>query len=281
MTTTSRIDTAASGIFRHGSIAACLALVRAGASAVAAAPAVLIGRMGFYPLAVWVLTLLWQKVRQENIAADAVATLPANGMLFYVGVTEWILLSVPAIHLQLEDDIRRGAIEGQLLRPQSPLLLKLAETTGAMLMRMLALGASGVVLLLFATDVRLPLSLWAALLFSGLLGAIIGLLIFAMVGLTACWLRKVLPVYLGVQKMCFLLGGLFAPVTLYPEWLAHIAQASPFAAQLYWPAIIASNPSDGTITRALTMQLLWIAILIPLLMLLWRRARAHLLREGI
>ena len=58
------------------------------------------------------------------------------------------------------------------------------------------------------------------------------MLLYALVGLMAFWMRRVLPALLIMQKLMFLLGGLFAPISLLPGWLHAIAAASPFAAHL-------------------------------------------------
>ena len=46
--------------------------------------------------------------------------------------------------------------------------------------------------------------------------------------------RRNLPFQLVIQKLMFLAGGLYAPITLYPSLFETLAKATPFAAQLYW-----------------------------------------------
>jgi ABC-type uncharacterized transport system permease subunit len=46
-----------------------------------------------------------------------------------------------------------------------------------------------------------------------------------------------------VQKLSFLLGGLVAPISLYPDWLFGFAKATPFGAHLYWVGLQALTPS--------------------------------------
>ena len=68
--------------------------------------------------------------------------LPPGGLAVYVGVTEWVTLSVVAIQQRLEDDIRNGALEPYLLRPKSYLLQRVAPATGGVSGRM-SLPVSG------------------------------------------------------------------------------------------------------------------------------------------
>jgi ABC-2 type transport system permease protein len=81
--------------------------------------------------------------------------------------------------------------------------------------------------------------------------------------------------------MLFLLGGLFAPVTFYPGWLARISEASPFAAALYWPGVQALTPSWRLFCVGLALQLFWIAAMAGLCALIWRAGVRKVLRQGV
>jgi ABC-2 type transport system permease protein len=258
-----------------------LAVLRVGADATLAGRAVLLGRGVFYLLVIALLATFWDLVAAERLPGTLSSLLPAGGLAVYVGVTEWITLSVPAIHLRLEDDIRSGAIEAHLVRPASYPALRIAESCGGLLVRQGMLGAIGVVALLLSGHAVPSAAMWICLVVLGVLGGFVGILLFALVGMSAFWLRRTIPIYLCVQKMSFLLGGLFAPLTLYPVWLRGISEASPFAAQLYWPAVIVVSPGAATVLRAFTYEVLWIAILSTLLAMIWRVGLQRMLRQGI
>lgn len=250
-----------------------------GARAVFAAPAVLAGRCAFFVLIMVTLTAFWDTVTAERATALARA-LPAGGLSLYIGVTEWVTLALPSIHLRLEDDIRSGALDARLLRPKSHLAIRLAEGAGALLARMAALGAAGLLLLALTGRAPPPLAAWPALTLLAVLGGVIGLLTLALVGLCAFWMRRVLAAYLVNQKLSFLLGGLAAPVTLYPEWLERLSLASPFAAQLYGPAAYAVAPTSQAFAWALAAQAVWLALLGAAVAGLWAAGVARLTREG-
>jgi viologen exporter family transport system permease protein len=258
-----------------------LAMVRIGASATSAGRVVLLGRGVFYLLVITLLSAFWDLVAAERLPATLVTLLPAGGLAVYVGVTEWITLSIPSIHLRLEDDIRSGAIEAHLLRPAYYPLMRIAESCGGLLVRQGTLGVIGVAGLVLSEHAGPSPLIWPCLGVLGVLGGLVGILLFALVGMCAFWVRRTVPIYLCVQKLSFLLGGLFAPLTLYPAWLQGIAEASPFAAQLYWPAAIVTAPGIATISQALTMELLWVAILAALLALVWQAGLRRLLRQCV
>lgn len=121
------------------------AIARVGAAATLAARAVLLGRVLYYLVLMTILSMFWDAVASERLA-DALP-LP-SGIVLYIGVAEWIVLSIPAVHLRLEDDIRSGAIEAHLLRPIPYLLARISKSIGGMAVRLGVLGLGGVVAML-------------------------------------------------------------------------------------------------------------------------------------
>jgi ABC-type uncharacterized transport system permease subunit len=254
------------------------AMARIGAATTLSARAVLLGRALFYLLVMLILGMFWDTVATEH-ASDALP-LPTD-IVLYVGIAEWITLSVPAIHLRLEDDIRSGAIEAHLLRPIPYLLGQISETVGGMAVRLGVLGVGGVVAMLAFSLSGPPVVAWPLVVVLALLGGTVHVMLVAIAGLTTFWVRRSLAAYLIMQKLIFLLGGLFAPVTLYPAWLARIAEFSPFAASLYWPALIALEHDAATVLTAFISVVAWIAILALLCGCIWRAGMRRLLTRGV
>jgi ABC-2 type transport system permease protein len=242
---------------------------------------VLMGRALFYFVIMAVLSAFWDKVTDARLAGTLAVALPKGALTLYVGVTEWITLSVAAIHLRLEDDIRSGALEPHLLRPKPYLLQKITESMGAMTARLIALGAAAILMLLLSRRAGPALVAYPYILVLGVLGSAIGVLLFAVAGLCAFWIRRVLPPYLIVQKMTFVLGGLFAPISLYPAWLFRAAVMTPFAAHTFFPGTEAIAPSASVFLWGLAAQLFWLAALSLIVALIWSAGLRRVLREGI
>jgi ABC-2 type transport system permease protein len=249
-------------------------------SALAAWP-ILLGRAIFYGVCLMVLIAFWDKVGSERLAGSFRSRLPPGGLGVYIGVTEWITLSITTAHQKLEDDIRSGALEPHLLRPKPYLALTLAGEAGGMTARLVLVGAAGLVLLAMSGHA------WPSgfgLAYIGVLGAIgagIGVLINAVIGLTAFWLRRVLPPWLISQKLMFLMGGLFAPISLYPGWLHRIAIASPYAAVLAFAGGETLAPSAASFWAALGAQAFWAIGLALVLGAVWRAGLRKSLRAGV
>jgi ABC-2 type transport system permease protein len=262
-------------------LAAMAAAYRVGLASALAAWPVLLGRAIFYGVCLMVLVTFWDKVGAQRLAGTLAVRLPPGGLAVYIGVTEWVTLSVPAIQLRLEDDIRAGALEPHLLRPKPYLAQTIAGEAGGMTARLAMLGVAGLALLAISGrpwPAGFALAYVAVL---GVVGAAIGVLLYALVGLTAFWLRRVLPALLITQKLMFLLGGLFAPISFYPDWLRDIAAASPFGAHLAFAGQEVLNPSLADFGAALAIQAAWLVVLTLLAALVWRIGVARLLTTGI
>lgn len=259
---------------------ALLSAFRLGAGQTLAGWPVLVGRCIFYVILLIVLTALWDKVVAERLPGTLAGELPPGGLALYIGVTEWITLALPAVHLRLEDDIRSGGLEPHLLRPKSYLAQMFSQSFGSAAVRLCALGATGLVLLAVSGREPPPLEAFAYIVPLGMLGVVVGILLYALAGLMAFWARRTLPFQLVIQKLMFLLGGLYAPVTLYPPVLEAVAKASPFAAHLYWPSIQAIATSRDGFLTGLAWQGLWIAALSLACLWLWRAGLVKVLREG-
>jgi ABC-2 type transport system permease protein len=258
---------------------------RLGLSAGLGAWPALIGRVVFYGVCLMVLGAFWNRVGAARLPGTLATRLPPGGLAPYIGVTEWITISVVAVQLRFEDEVRSGALEARLLRPRSWVILVMAEALGGTAARLLALGAGGLGLLALAglgggQTPRLGAAALAQAGVLGVAGAAIGVQLYTLVGLSAFWLRRVLPAMLIMQKLMFLLGGLFAPIALYRGWFHALAAASPFAAHLAFAGQALLTPSWSGFGRALATQALWAAGLAALIALIGRAGIGKALREG-
>jgi len=277
----STMQTARAEPARFGTVAAAGSALAMGVRRNLANWPILMGRGLFYLVAMLVLSALWDKVAAQRLPGTLAHLLPAGGLTLYIGVTEWIALSVAAIHLRLEDDIRLGMLEPHLLRPKPYLVQKLAEAMGDSLGRLIGIGTAALIALALSGRAAPPAIAFAYIAVLGVLGTAVGVLLMTLVGLSAFWVRRVLPPYLIMQKALFLLGGLFAPISLYPAWFYHFAVVTPFAATLFLVGDQAIATSLASFARGLAAQLVWIAILSGLVTLVWRAGLRKVLREGV
>src|SRR2546423_1219815 len=84
------------------------------------------GRILFYG----VILLIFNKIWQFALQVPTTKITSATDMLWYIALTEWIVLSVPAIQIEMENDIKSGDVVYQMVRPTSYPLIKISEAFG-------------------------------------------------------------------------------------------------------------------------------------------------------
>lgn len=237
----------------------------------------LLGRAAFFGVILGVFSALWSSAIDAGTGFDADTR---RQMVWYLAVTEWIVLSTPLLHVGIQDDVRRGDIVYQLGRPVSYVGAMLARGVGQLVVRLTWLGVAAVGWAwLFSGHLPdVQSAVWLVPL--GLLAATSLCLLYLLVGLAAFWIHEVNSLYWMTQKLTFILGGLMLPLSLYPVWLRDLARATPFANILEGPAsmLLAAAPwSAGELSLRL---LAWSALFMAVAVAVLRRAAATLQPSG-
>ncbi|MFW7381247.1 MAG: ABC transporter permease [Oligoflexus sp.] len=230
----------------------------------------LLGRLGFYALLLFVFAQLWQVALEAKI----VQSFNSDQMIWYLAVTEWIILSLPLIHLDIEQDVRSGDIAFQLGQPIGYVPAKFSFAFASLLFRLIFMGIGGYILASVLTKSWSPSSLqiFSSVIPLGICASILALLFQIMIGLSAFWLQDTAPAAWVWQKLIFIMGGLILPLDLYPDWLQQIAQFLPFSAILYAPGI--ATISDNVTLSLLTFFRLFLWTCFAIILLRWMFQRA-------
>lgn len=214
-----------------------MAFARLGFRQARAEPGELLGRAVFFVLILGVFSSIWRAVAESS----ATAARQPGEMLWYLAVTEWILMSAPLVQFQIEEDIRRGDVAYQITRPASWLGARLAHGLGAMAVRApLLLAVAFAAAWSVAGAPGRPAGLVVAIAI-GLVAAMVVTLFHVGIGVAAFWLGDVAPAYWIWQKLLFVLGGLLLPLQFYPALFVRIARLTPFPALLAGPASLATR----------------------------------------
>ena len=251
------------------------AFARIAASEAATERGDLYGRALFFAVILGVFSALWRAVAESGMPLGA----EQEQLVWYLAVTEWILLSTPARHLEIQEEVRRGDVAYQLARPVSYPRAALAQCLGTLLVRAPVLGAVACGCA-FAFTGRLP-ALGTLLLVApfGILASAILAELYVALGLVAFWLRDATPLYWVASKLLFILGGLMLPLELYPRWLQVVAACTPFPVLLAGPAGFLLHSAGPAWFLALRL-LLWGGILFGLVELVFWRATRTLQLDG-
>jgi viologen exporter family transport system permease protein len=236
----------------------------------------LYGRVVFVATILGVFSSLWRAVAEAGmpIAADA------NALVWYLAVTEWILLSAPPIHIEIQEAIRRGDVVCQLGRPVSYVGAAFAEGLGVLAMRAPVLGVTACACAFVITGWIPPVSALARVVSFGLVATALITAQYLWIGLLAFWLEDISPVYWVTQKLMFVLGGLMLPLELYPDLIRRAATFTPFPSLLAGPAsfvLPGGGVGAGVLARSLAF---WACVTALAVSGLFRRATSALTING-
>ena len=253
------------------------AYARFGYATARAEPAELYARIVFFFMILGVFSSLWRAVGATGAHVGG----SAQTLVWYLAMTEWILLSAPHIQFRIEDDVRRGDVAYQITRPTSYLGGQVALSMGA-------LAARAPVLLVTACvagwtfggrTLPRPLPMLHAIAF-GAIGSMLVTTFNVVMGLTAFWLGDIAPVYWIWQKLIFVLGGLLLPLQMYPDLLVRIARFTPFPALLTGPASFLLDRPFFDVPTLLVAFVAWAVAAAGVAMFLFRRATRDLQING-
>ena len=225
-------------------------------------PGELLGRVLFFAMILGVFSAVWRAVAEAAVGGSVMGVggppstnhpSPAE-MLWYLAMTEWVLLSAPLVFVQMEDDIRRGDVAYQIARPASWLGARMAHGLGALAVRApVLLVVACAIAWLYAGPPARPAALVVVICF-GVVAAAVMLIFHVALGVVAFWLGDVAPAYWIWQKLLFVLGGLLLPLQFYPELFVRVALLTPFPAFLAGPASLMTDEalmSRGVLALAL------------------------------
>jgi ABC-2 type transport system permease protein len=236
----------------------------------------LAGRVAFFTVILGVFSSLWTAAGEAGLPLGA----DAKQLLWYLAVTEWIALSTPQIHLDIQETIRGGDVVYRLGRPASFVLGELATGLGLLAVRLPVLGLTAFVCASWLTGWVPPPAALAVVLPFGIVAAVILTSLHVWIGLLAFWLQDVSPVYWVCQKLLFVLGGMMLPLHLYPVAVQRLAALTPFSVLLAAPASFvmgAGAMAPGTLAIRLAI---WCALIAAGMRWTFRRAAANLMING-
>ena len=243
-----------------------------------AARAVFVGRVVFYAILLVMYGRIWQLVGQKG----SLGRFERGDLIWYLAITEWIALSLPLVHLEIEADVRSGNVAYLLSRPISYFWLKVAEGLGALLVRMMMLAFFGFGIA-FALSGQLPSGGCLALLCGALtavVAATLNLIFSGIIGLSAFFIEDTSPVYWVWQKLAFVFGGLMFPLDMYPDTVRRIASATPFPSLLYAPGRVAIGADSGFVWQTTLVLAGWLIVAIVSAHFAFRRALKSLELNG-
>jgi ABC-2 type transport system permease protein len=234
------------------------------------------GRMAFFAVILGVFSSLWRAVAEAGMPVAA----EPKSLVWYLAATEWILLSAPPIHLEIQEAIRRGDVVYRLGHPASYVVAELATGLGVLAMRAPLLGVTAFLCAFAFTGWIPPLTSLLIVVPFGVAASALITALYLGIGLLSFWLQDVTPVYWVWQKLLFVLGGLMLPLELYPAFIQRVAVFTPFPSLLAGPASFVAGShavTPGALARGLAI---WSVVTGVTLTWIFRRAVSKVTING-
>lgn len=234
----------------------------------------------FLAMILYIFLQLWT-VTYEAMGQQTVAGFSVAQMIWYLMVTESILISRPRMTLEIDAEVRAGDVAYQLIRPYDYVLFRLARYLAERVLRLgICLAVGSALALLYVGPIRLGAdSLAAALLVLGL-GVLVDFAGAIAIGLCAFWVEDTQPLTLLYDRAIMLLGGLLLPLELFPAWLGDLLAALPFQLLLYAPARLVVSGDLTPLPGALSQLAMTLAAMAGLVWLVQGRAARRLHANG-
>lgn len=210
-----------------------------------------------------------------------IAGYDAVEMVWYLAVAEAVVNGVDQrLMVRIGEDLRRGDLETELLRPVVAVWMLVSRELGRSVMRFaLSMPACvGVAWLLVG-----PPPSWAGLLvvaLAGPLATVVQMLLIILFASSALWIGDTTAAWFLMQKLVFLLGGMLLPLEVWPGASGAVLAALPFGAAAYTPARLAVHPSLEVGAALVALQLAWIAALACAAAWAWGAGERRLVRGG-
>lgn len=236
----------------------------------------LYARMVFFAVILGVFSSLWRAVAEAGMPTTA----DPKSLVWYLAATEWILLSAPPVHLEIQEAIRRGDVVYRLGHPVSYVVAEFASGFGLLAVRAPILGLTAFVCAFGFTGWIPPLSAFLIVVPFGVAASLLVTAWHLGIGLLAFWLQEVAPVYWVWQKLMFVLGGLMLPLQLYPAFIQRAAAFTPFPSLLAAPASFMLGTPLESPGRLTLMLIFWSGLTALALSGMFRRAGSMVTING-
>lgn len=214
----------------------------------------------FLVVILFVFAQLW-KVTYAAQGTDLIDGYRLPEMLWYLVATEALITSLPRIQTVLEQEVRNGDLAIRLNKPYSYLAFHYAAFFGEGLLRFLTsllVGGSTIYLLVGGFPYRWEATPLLLLLF--ITTQALNFCFSAAIGLAAFWVEDVTGLYLLLDRVKWMLGGMLLPLEVYPEAIRRVAEALPFRHMVGGPARLFVKFAWPEAGQLLLAQSLWLAL---------------------
>ena len=226
------------------------------------------------------LVLYWYVFQLNGGVVSGLTYIIAAWSLFFYSTFSVLVLR--HIAQAIMEDIQRGNIEILFSKPISYLSYRMAFQIGRGLYSFLVItivGAIGLALIIGFPDTMSLTIFIPTLILVFLLGSILSLFLYSIIGLLAFWVEDINPVFWMVDKAVMILGGSYLPVALFPTYIYKLALYSPFGATQFITHTV-YDTWQAEWALKLGLQVFWIVITGIVVYFLFQKAKQKVSVNG-
>lgn len=237
-------------------------------------------RVIFLGVILFIFLRLWQVTYHET-GSSTLGGLTLAQMLWYLAVTESIILSAPRVSAMVDQDVRTGQLSVHLIKPLSYPLYCLSNSIGERLVRFLMNLAVGLlVVTVFVGPIPISLSSVVFLAIAIPMAFILDFLANFMIGLGAFWLEDTTGLMLIYSRITMILGGMLIPIELFPDYMQPVLKVLPFASIVYGPARMFVKPELSELMSLLVNQSVALVLFAVAVWLVFKLASGRIFANG-
>jgi len=196
---------------------------------------------------IFIFISLWKVVYAHESSIIEGFTL--SMMIWYLVMTESIVTSLGKIVEKIGDKVQSGEITNSLTKPYNFIFFEYASTMGGFDVPWQALPLIAIIIVLALT---------------------LHFLIMALLAIFSFWLEDTKSLNFVYDKIVFILGGMLAPLEIFPTWLEQITKYLPFSYIAYYPAKLWVQFSLHNFWSVVLGEIIWIIITIIALAIAYR-----------
>lgn len=228
----------------------------------------LTGTLSFIMMAIWI-------AQARSSPSGTIGGLTGGDFASYFLGT-WMVgqLLVVWVVWELDMQVRLGQLSPKLLRPFDPMWEHVGAHIAEKFVRLPFMAVIVAAILLLVPGARLTTDPLMWLAFVGVIAVafMMRFLLEYCIGMLAFWMESAT----SLQNLSFLayaaLGGIFAPLSLYPDAIRAFALVTPYPYMVNLPARMISGTASWSDVASGTLVLLgWLAALAALRLVMWRR----------
>lgn len=232
-------------------------------------------RGGFFVIILFIFRQIWLTVDPASRGMNI------NQLIWYLVITESMMLSFPDVNKRVDMDVKSGTIALLMVKPFHYPGYLFMLYSGELLPRFIVNIFLGAGAAYYFTGVNvIEANLMLPVLICMVFGAIMHFLIALLISLMSFWVEETEPFFWVYHKILFTLGGLLIPLEFLPDYLRNIAESLPFSVILYRPAMMAVNPSSNAFINLISVQILWCLVLLGATEAVYAAGRRRLCFNG-